>query len=697
MSSVLRLLSSVLCPLVVLGAFSAPDPVFRSDIPFSAIRLRKQQTDSPAVWKATLAQFAKYRDAVDEVWFSSFITTPKMDAHRVHAARLAAAAEDVRRLGVRPSLQIHTIGCAAAWTKYGDNSGVAWQAYTAEDGTETPAANCPRAPGFHAYLAEVGRTYAAAMRPHSLWIDDDIRITGHHRAGGPSGHGCHCARCLDDFAKREGKSRTRKQLLAEMKKNPALAARWRAFAYESQALVVKAVAEGVHAASPETRVCIQHPGNVAAGSRRMYEAAHAATGLPSGMRVGASGYFDHDPREQVKKAYQLALKADAVAPGALIDRLCPEIETWPRTFSCRTGRGIVLEALEELSQGMNAISVLAIDAGYEPPDWYGKALLAPLARNARMLRRYVALNEGAARCGYGYGDVPPADLLTGSLPLNVLGRGAPSPLARLVDGTCAKAALAGGPTAVKRLLSEDLVLDGAAARALSKAGYGAEIGVVRTERVTGPLRERFSDDPLNEGFLSRETPPGLPLSQTPSYFLVPAEGARIVSSYSSDEAVGGLDLPGVAAVAFESLGGRRRVVFGHDVFDESMRVASGGRIVQLHRLADWASHGRSPVLLETPARAFVQPRVRADGTLVSVVFVNAAIDVADPVRLRFRGVPASAKKAVWSAIDAEDVPLPVVRDGADAVVTLPPVPAWYGGYVFFPGTCLSGLQKKAGM
>ena len=72
MSSVLRLLSSVLCPLVVLGAFSAPDPVFRSDIPFSAIRLRKQQTDSPAVWKATLAQFAKYRDAVDEVWFSSF-------------------------------------------------------------------------------------------------------------------------------------------------------------------------------------------------------------------------------------------------------------------------------------------------------------------------------------------------------------------------------------------------------------------------------------------------------------------------------------------------------------------------------------------------------------------------------------------------------------------------------------------------
>ena len=30
-------------------------------IPFSAIRLRKPQTDRPEVWKATLEQFAKHR------------------------------------------------------------------------------------------------------------------------------------------------------------------------------------------------------------------------------------------------------------------------------------------------------------------------------------------------------------------------------------------------------------------------------------------------------------------------------------------------------------------------------------------------------------------------------------------------------------------------------------------------------------
>ena len=44
-----------------------------AEIPFSAIRLRKPQTDRPEVWKATLEQFAKYRAGVDEVWFSTGI------------------------------------------------------------------------------------------------------------------------------------------------------------------------------------------------------------------------------------------------------------------------------------------------------------------------------------------------------------------------------------------------------------------------------------------------------------------------------------------------------------------------------------------------------------------------------------------------------------------------------------------------
>ena len=72
-------------------AFLAAAAVAGDGIPFSAIRLRKPQTDRPEVWKATLGQFAKHRAGVDEVWFSTGICFPKMEEHRANAARLAAA------------------------------------------------------------------------------------------------------------------------------------------------------------------------------------------------------------------------------------------------------------------------------------------------------------------------------------------------------------------------------------------------------------------------------------------------------------------------------------------------------------------------------------------------------------------------------------------------------------------------------
>ena len=657
-------------------------------VPFSAIRLRKPQTDSAKLWEETFEQFSKYRAGVDEVWFSTGISFPMMSEHRANAARLAAASDQLRGIGILPSLQIQsTIGHGDAFTRYADNSGLRWQTYVSADGAVAETLNCPRAPAFLGYMREMSAAYAAAMRPYSVWIDDDIRIVGHHAGDNQSnsGWGCHCEHCLEVFAAREGKARTREQLVAEMKADAALAARWRAFAFEGEAALVRAIGDAVHAASPDTRMCQQQPGACFPEHRALYEAHHAATGLPVGMRPGAGAYYDHDPRAQIDKAYGLALQVDTVGPPPFVDRICPEIETCPRSFACRTGRGVLLEALECLSQGMNSISALAIDAGFETPQWYGGEILAPLARNAGMLKRYVAASDGATRSGYGvegapigFGlpGTPPSALQTASLPLRPLVPGAASSLARIVCGAAVARAQAEGGDAMRRLLAEDLLLDGEAADALCRAGFGAEAGLSGCRRFTGSLRER-----LVGGFVCGERR----ANETPvcgaSFFLSPADGARVVGEYFSD--ANEKPMFGVAATAFETPEGRRRVVFGHAAFTSSMRVSSGARILQMHRLADWASHGRSPVVLETPTRSFVQPRVRADGTLASVVFVNASIGATSPVRLRLRGVPAWAARAIWSALDADDVALPLSRSGTDTTVELPPVPAWTGGYLIF--------------
>ena len=71
------------------------------DVPFSAIRLRKPQTDSASVWQATLAQFAKHRAGVDmpdefaldeaaEIFRSVFGTTTNRGATTPHSETTTA-------------------------------------------------------------------------------------------------------------------------------------------------------------------------------------------------------------------------------------------------------------------------------------------------------------------------------------------------------------------------------------------------------------------------------------------------------------------------------------------------------------------------------------------------------------------------------------------------------------------------------
>ena len=75
--------------------------------------------------------------------------------------------------------------------------------------------------------------------------------------------------------------------------------------------------------------------------------------------------------------------------------------------------------------------------------------------------------------------------------------------------------------------------------------------------------------------------------------------------------------------------------------------------------------------------------MRKDGSLCSVVFVNTTIGDTAPVRLRLRGVVEGVKEAVWAAFDSKESLIPVVREGGEAVVTIPSVSAWNGGYLVF--------------
>lgn len=643
-----------------------------ADIPFSAIRLRKGQTDNADTWRRTLEQFRKYRDGVDDVWFSTGICFPPMAEHEANSKRLAAAADDLRKIGILPSLQIQaTIGHGDSFASFADNSGQTWQKYVAEDGTVSRTMNCPRAPEFLEYMAKMASLYAAAMKPYSVWIDDDIRIIYHHANGDWSGWGCHCKRCLEAFSERYGASMTREELVTAMKSNKALAEHWRSFAFDSELGIVRAIAKAVHKASPGTRMCQQQPGACFAEHRALYVVHSEATGLPVGMRPGAGAYYDHDPCAQIAKSYTLALQIDTIGMRESIDRICPEIETSPRTFACRTGRGILLEALECLAQGMNSLSMLAMDATYETPEWYGETILAPLARNAAMLKRLAAANDGASRAGYATIEEPTKPLQVSSLPLKPL-LAVPRGDTLLLDADAAKRAIAAGAWAVDKLLSNNLVMDGEAAQALLNAGRGADIGLHSIQAFDGALRERF----VRTG--------GSAPVYGKTYFLVPAQRAETEGEYFSDASARPGEAVGVSATRFVATNGLRRAIYGHGVFGRALAVASSARLADLHGTADWAAHGTAPVVLDTPARAFVQPCVRKDGSLASVTVVNASIGNSAPIKMRLRGISPDVASVVWSQLDSPDEELMISREGGDAVVTIPSMQGWTGGYLLFP-------------
>ena len=372
--------------------------------PLMMIRLRGPHTADDAQWARTFKALSENRPACDEVWFSTGIGFPKMAWHEAHVKRLLRYAEQLRGIGVVPSLQIQaTLGHSDDTTLIEGADGKTWGGFTGRGGLECKACNCPRQPGFLAYVREMARLYAA-FRPGSVWIDDDLRIAG-HAPGSPWGKakdgwiGCWCGTCIAAFNAETGGSWTRETLDAAMAKDAALFDRWERFSFAGIAAVARAIAEETHKVSPKTHLAYQHGAYRNDSQLAVYRALHEATGLPVGARPGGGAYYDLNPNSQMVKAFEAARQRRCLGDPEWIGAWCPEVETFPRAFASRTAQGLMNEAFANLAYGMNCLSFLIMDTRYETDEWYGEALLAPLAAEKPLLHEFRRHNAGALPAG----------------------------------------------------------------------------------------------------------------------------------------------------------------------------------------------------------------------------------------------------------------------------------------------------------
>ena len=643
-------------------------------------RYRGTQTEDPKIWEGTFEALKANPGVADDVWFSTGIGYPSLAWHREHSAFLGRSAEKCRAAGIEASLQLQaTLGHGDGISSSADCSAKNWGGFTGEDGTEARYCSCPRQPAFIEYFREVGRIYAS-WKPHTIWVDDDLRMHNHN----PVKEGCWCKTCVGEFSRREKCEWTRETLAKACKADAALNDRWRAFSEHSLVEFISVVIAAVHEVSPTTRFGLQC-GPAGAHNFGIFKAMSDGTGLPASIRAGGGAYFDRDPFQVVHKAFYIGGMLQLIKDYGCMGAICPEIENCPRSYGCKTVRGTCVEGILALAQGCNSLSIFATDADLESPEWYSRHVYAGLAAAHPLFKAYAKAVENTQVDGFFYpgfcADKFVAAKLIGPDP-RMLSIGLPVVSAPgRYRGLILDAAVVNlrSDVELKRLIggAKSVILDGAAAEALVRRGFAADLGGLSAgasgvkkpgfSEAEGFRNEIFTDDPLNRGCGVRHA----------TYFtsghvvdFSDVAAKRVLGSYRRRDGTSG----GSATVLATLRDGRRVAVLGYSGFID--RGVSSGRLLQLQRIADWASGEALPLVLEEGVLAVVGVRTAADGTFAAATVLNTTIGCQSPLKLRIRGLRDDVTALTCRAFERDPQTLPVVRDGKEALVTLPALDGW---------------------
>lgn len=376
----------------------------KNNIPLLSIRIRVNDTESLAAWRKCFRSIKANRLCCNEIWFSTGIGAPEIGWHERNVAVISRAVEDVKSLGIIPSLQFQgTLGHGdqlASPDLFGAKN---WKGWTDWRGTEALYCSCPRQKGFHEYLRKVSLLYAK-VGFSSLWIDDDLRITNHYPADNSQGNvGCWCDTCLEEFGKSMGRIWTRERLKEEMASNDELAAKWRVFSVSGLSMVAQTISRAFCSVSPMTAMGLQHASGEGSVDqvKAVLDVLHKESRQSVGLRPGGAAYYDENPNEAIQKSIQSGNFRKMIGSPGHIGRYVAEIESWPRSYYSKSPRGVLAEGWTALMYGMNGISCFITNGAVEDYSLYGRTFWRTLSRASAALSGYANAISGAKAVGVG--------------------------------------------------------------------------------------------------------------------------------------------------------------------------------------------------------------------------------------------------------------------------------------------------------
>ena len=646
----------------------------------------------------------------DEVWLATSYGFPPLSVHREMAQKLSVTADKLREAGLRVSLQIsNTIG-HGQYMAARDCSGLVYggspvRNIVGHDGTVSRYAFCWNDPVMREYVREEVAAYVEAIRPHTVWIDDDLRADWHP----PVAYACFCDDCVARFNQANGTAYTREALAQAINRDTDVRRAFVAQLREGVADFTYDVYHTIHEICPDCYAGLQNGTHGFSGGDHVYiyDAMRRATGKSPKSRPGGGAYSDHNPLEFLSKLNDLTWQ-NARLPDDVTE-IRPEIESLPDVCYGKSIAGTCFETTLYLAGGATAMSYAIMMNDYEDMDWHGE-MLAAFARQRPYWERLARasgntvggglqlcmgrqmwarpLSDGEHDYAWEGEPIGTADLfrplgfgVTFDDTANPVYLLHPSHVPCLTDDE------------ITHLLSKPVITSGDVLCALAARGFGDHFSAEAKPISTAQLFETFTDHPINARYTAvRDGVVRRRWSQS-FYF---TSGCAIcdrdgrtepLGYYDSDSAAAVPAFPGEThpfgcadAVVYTDCGARW-AVFGHNPWNNTV---STRRRDQLVAAADYISGCALTAMLDTHAKVNLLPREDRVGRLTSVSLVNLTVGASGAMQLRMRNTALAdgAASVLFASMTSAPYHLPVLRDGDDIVVTVPSLDAFSIGTVF---------------
>jgi hypothetical protein len=186
-----------------------------------------------------------------------------MEVHAASAQAIKKTAEKMRAAGLRVSLQLSNSIGHGEYMSSQNCEGLVYDGspvrnMVGPDGTSAGYCFCWNDSFLREYTKSELQVYVSAVKPHTIWIDDDLRASNHN----PVQFGCFCDHCIAQFNKTQGTDFSRDELVKKIDTESAGARKqWIDFVRAGLADFTYEICSLIHKESPETVVGLQNCAN----------------------------------------------------------------------------------------------------------------------------------------------------------------------------------------------------------------------------------------------------------------------------------------------------------------------------------------------------------------------------------------------------------------------------------------------------